>query len=83
LDGKLIPIDYMIRTQSQLFNFALPIHSILEIKGKITNQAISDVTGIFLQPLSVGTHSVTFRGDYDLNLNFKSNDDTYYAIPEG
>ncbi len=43
----------MIRTQSQLFNFALPNHSILEIKGNITNQAISDVTRIFLQPLSL------------------------------
>ncbi len=36
----------------------------------------------FTTSLSVGTHSVTFRGDYDLNINFQSHDDTYYAIPE-
>lgn len=61
----------------------MPIHNILDIKGKITSQAISDGTWIFLQPLSVGSHSVTFRGNYDTNLNFQSNDDTSFAIPEG
>jgi len=83
VDGKLIPIDYMIRTQSQLFSFTLPIHNILDIKGNITSQAISDGTWIFLQPLSVGTHNVTFRGDYDSFFKFQSNDDTSFAIPEG
>ena len=83
LDGKIIPYDYIIRTQSQLFNFTLPNHNILDINGNIVSQAISDGTWIFLQPLSVGTHTIKFKGDFESNAKNQFNDGTTFAIPLG
>jgi hypothetical protein len=62
IDGiKLVNLN-QYRIQSPLFNFSLPEDNILRLKPQ-TTQAVSDGNWIFLRPLSIGNHTISFRGD--------------------
>jgi hypothetical protein len=62
IDGVPIAGLEQYRIQSPLFNFTLPENNILELPGNITTQSVSDGNYLFLKPLSVGNHTIYFKG---------------------
>jgi hypothetical protein len=67
------------RIQSSLFNFTLPEDNILHLKPQ-TTQAVSDGNWIFLRPLSIGNHTISFRGD---TADSSGNNTDSFAVPSG
>lgn len=54
--------DY--RIQSPLFNFTLPANNTLNLLGGETSTAISAGNWVFLKPLAIGKHTITFEGGF-------------------
>lgn len=67
------------RIQSSLFSFTLPEDNILHLKHQ-TTQAVSDGNWIFLLPLSIGNHTISFRGD---TADSPGNNTDSFAVPSG
>ncbi len=61
IDGKNITNLQDYRIQSPLFNFTLPSNNILNLPPQ-TTQSVSDGNWIFVKPLSIGKHIITFKG---------------------
>jgi hypothetical protein len=79
IDGiKLVNLN-QYRIQSPLFNFTLPENNILHLKPQIT-QAVSDGNWIFLLPLSIGNHTISFKGD---TADSSGNNTHSFAVPSG
>ncbi|MDQ3903411.1 MAG: cache domain-containing protein [Thermoproteota archaeon] len=62
VDGISIPNLQEYRIQSPPFNFTLPQNNILGLPANVSTQAIADGNWVFLKPLSLGSHKITFRG---------------------
>jgi hypothetical protein len=62
VDGVPISDLQKYRIQPPPFNFTLPQNNILGLPSNITTQAIADGNWVFLKPLSLGSHKITFRG---------------------
>ena len=52
------------RIQSPLFNFSLPANNMLNLTKGETSTAISDGNWVFLKPLTIGKHTITFEGGF-------------------
>lgn len=79
IDGIKLANLNQYRIQSPLFNFTLPEDNILHLKPQ-TTQAVSDGNWIFLRPLSIGNHTISFRGD---TADSSGNNTDSFAVPTG
>lgn len=62
LDYQNIPNLEKTRIHSDLFDFKFPQNNILGIKYNGTSKAVSDGNWVFLKPLPLGIHHLTFHG---------------------
>ena len=60
-DQPLLKLD-KYRIQSPLFNFSLPANNMLNLTKGETDTAISNGDWVFLKPLTIGKHTITFEG---------------------
>lgn len=79
IDGIKLENLNQYRLQSPLFNFTLPEDNILHLKPQ-TTQAVSDGNWIFLKPLSIGKHTISFKGD---TVDSSGNNTNSFAVPTG
>ncbi len=85
INGVEIPNQQIYRINSDLFNFTLPEHNILDLPPQ-TTQAVSDGIWLFLKPLPVGNYELKFKGDIKTITNINGgNKDKYdeFAGPLG
>ncbi|ALI37273.1 pterin-4-alpha-carbinolamine dehydratase [Candidatus Nitrosocosmicus oleophilus] len=84
-DRPLLNLDEY-RIQSPLFNFSLPANNFLNLtKGEIS-AAISDGNWVFLKPLTVGKHTITFEGGFSntsKERNGVTNESMSFGLPIG
>lgn len=62
LDYENIPNLNKMRIHTDIFNFSYPHNNILGIKNNGTSKAVSDGNWVFIKPLSIGIHHLTFLG---------------------
>ena len=79
IDGIKLTNLNQYRLQSPLFNFSLPDDNILHLKPQ-TTQGVSDGNWVFLRPLSIGIHTISFRGD---TTDSSRNNTDSFALPTG
>jgi hypothetical protein len=82
IDGKNIGNLEQYRIGSPLFNFTLPQNNILGLPPQST-QAVSDGNWIFLEPLSEGNHTISFKGGLRNDSDSKANNSYVFAVPHG
>jgi hypothetical protein len=65
VDGVDIPESELRKyhIQSPPFNFTLLKDNIFELPFNTTTQAVADGNWVFLKPLSIGNHEISFNGD--------------------
>lgn len=80
-DRALLKLDEY-RIQSPLFKFSLPENNILNLTKGGTSAAISDGNWVFLKPLTVGKHTITFEGGFS-NASKEGNDVTNESMSFG
>ncbi len=80
-DQPLLKLDEY-RIQSPPFNFSLPENNILNLMKGETTTAISDGNWVFLKPLTIGIHTITFEGGFS-NRSKEHDDVTNMSIPFG
>ena len=68
--------------QSPLFNFSLPPNNLLNLTSGETSTAISDGNWVFLKPLTIGKHTITFEGGFS-NGSKKNDVDTKSSMTFG
>ena len=62
IDGKDIANLNNYRIQSPLFNFSIPKNNILGLPTSLITSSVSDGNWVFLKPLSIGEHTISFKG---------------------
>lgn len=82
LDGKSIPAQFIYRIQTDLFNFTLPEHNILNLTAQ-TTQSVADGTWLFLKPLSAGLHVLKVKGDINSTSSENVTEVNQYNGPIG
>jgi hypothetical protein len=82
VDGVSIKGLDKYRVQSPLFNFTLGTNNILGLPAQ-TTQAISDGNWVFLKPLSLGKHTIYFKGGLKSINAGGSNGNQVFAGPYG
>jgi hypothetical protein len=85
VDGNNITDLGKYRIQSPLFNFTIPKNNILDLPSQITTSSVSDGNWVFLKPLVVGKHIISFKGslkNVSKNKGDKSNEFSF-AGPYG
>lgn len=84
-DRPLLKLDEY-RIQSPLFNFSLPANNILNLTKGETSAAISDGNWVFLKPLTVGKHTITFEGGFSNTSKERydvTNENASFGLPIG
>jgi len=84
IDGKDIANLDKYRIQSPLFNFTIPNNNILGLPSSLTTSSVSDGNWVFLKPLSIGDHIISFKGTLKNISVTKDKDDNFaFAGPYG
>ena len=79
IDGNKLENLNQYRMQSPLFNFTLPSENILHLNPQIT-QGVSDGNWVFVKPLSIGKHKISFKGE---TIDYQENKNGSFAVPSG
>ena len=78
IDGHKIENLHQYRVQSPLFNFTLPKENILGLYPQ--NTRVSDGNWVFVKPLSIGKHVISFKGE---TVDIQDNKTKSFAVPSG
>ncbi|MPZ06252.1 MAG: hypothetical protein GEU26_07520 [Nitrososphaeraceae archaeon] len=70
------------RIQSPPFYFTLPENNILDLPENTTTSAVSDGNWVFLKPLSLGRHEISFSGNINSSTTNHASTDSF-AFPSG
>ena len=84
IDEKDIANLDKYRIQSPLFNFTIPTNNILGLPSSLTTSSVSDGNWVFLKPLSIGEHVISFKDTLKNISVTKDKDDNFaFAGPYG
>ena len=70
------------RIQSPAFNFTLHEDNILDLPENTTTSAVSDGNWVFLKPVSLGRHEISFRGNINSSTTNHATTESF-AFPSG
>jgi hypothetical protein len=70
------------RIQSPRFYFILPENNILDLPENTMTSAVSDGNWVFLKPLSLGRHEISFRGNINSSTTNHASTESF-AFPSG
>ena len=79
IDGHKLENLPEYRVQSPLFNITLPKDNILNLYPQNT-QGVSDGNWVFVKPLSIGNHTISFEGE---TVDNQDNNTQNFAVPSG
>lgn len=82
INNITIPSVEKYRIQTDLFNFTLPQHNILNLTAQ-TTQAIADGNWLFLKPLPAGKYELKVKGEIDSKMSGNETSGNEYSGPIG